>query len=151
MELIKDEASLRRVLEALQRPGTDNQTVEVKSCVGGLTKDDALGDRRFLDSATLVGPIPAIIDDLEAAVARNARTGAVVEGAFRRDVPDYPPVAVREAVANALITPRLLRGRLRDAGLRGPLSESAGGHKPWGSLWDRDRRHDGERPGRVEP
>ena len=73
------------------------------TCYPGLTKDDTLGGRRFLDSATLVGPIPSIIDDLEAAVARNARTGAVVEGAFRRDVPDYPPVAVREAVANALM------------------------------------------------
>lgn len=39
MESITDEASLRRVLEIIQRSGTDTQTVEVKSCIGGLTKD----------------------------------------------------------------------------------------------------------------
>ena len=105
----QDEAGvLRPTLAGLLALGTYPQEFFPRlnvtfTCYPGLTKDDTLGGRRFLDSATLVGPIPAIIDDLEAAVARNARTGAVVEGAFRRDAPDYPPVAVREAVANALM------------------------------------------------
>lgn len=59
--------------------------------------------RRFLDSQTIIGSIPVMIDDVLAAVSRNMRTGAVVEGAFRQDVPDYPSSAVREAVANALM------------------------------------------------
>lgn len=71
-------------------PGTDK--------TGGVD-----GSRRFLDARTLVGPIPLMVDDAVDAVTRNMRTGAIVEGAFRRDVPDYPRDAVREAVANALM------------------------------------------------
>ena len=105
----QDEAGvLRPTLAGLLALGTYPQEFFPRlnvtfTCYPGLTKDDTLGGRRFLDSATLVGPIPAIIDDAEAAVARNARTGALVEGSYRRDVPDYPPIAVREAVANALM------------------------------------------------
>ena len=70
----------------------------------GTTKTERVDDRRrFLDAKTLVGPIPTMIDDALSAVEMNTRTGAVVEGAFRRDVPDYPREAVREAVANALM------------------------------------------------
>jgi len=60
------------------------------------------GNVRFLDSRRLVGPLPAIIADAVDLVRRNMRTGAVIEGAFRRELPDYPLVAVREAMANAL-------------------------------------------------
>lgn len=68
----------------------------------GHSKAD-LGTRGLVDSATLVGPIPAIVADAVAMVNRNMRTGGAIEGAFRKDVPDYPLVAVREAVTNALM------------------------------------------------
>lgn len=60
-------------------------------------------NRRFLDAQTIIGPIPFIIEDALNAVTKNMRTGAVIEGAFRQDVPDYPRKAVREAIANALM------------------------------------------------
>lgn len=70
----------------------------------GVTKAETVDDeRRFLDARTLIGPIPLMIDDALNAVVRNMRTGAIIESAFRRDVPDYPRKAVREAIANALM------------------------------------------------
>lgn len=59
--------------------------------------------RRYLDSREIVGPIPIMVAEALAAIARNTRTGAVVDGAFRRDVPEYPVGALREAIANALM------------------------------------------------
>lgn len=70
----------------------------------GTSRTERVNDsRRFLDNQSIVGSIPVMIEDAIAAVVRNTRTGAVIEGAFRRDVPDYPATAVREAIANALM------------------------------------------------
>lgn len=59
--------------------------------------------KRFEDTANLDGPIPQMLVDALRAVSRNIRHGAIVKGALREDVPDYPLDAVREAVANALM------------------------------------------------
>ncbi len=74
------------------------------TCYPGVTKTEALPDgRRFVDSFTCTGPIPAMVEDAVAAVTRNMRVGSRIEGAFRYDVPDYPPLALREAITNALM------------------------------------------------
>lgn len=100
---------LRPTLAGLLALGMYPQKYYPRLCVTfasfpGTTKAEALSSgHRLLDSETLIGNIPAMIKDAIDVVSRNMRTGAVIEGAFRTDLPDYPPVAVREAVANALM------------------------------------------------
>ena len=59
---------------------------------------------RLLDSVELVGPIPAIVDAAMAWVSRSTARAIVEQGdGHLIDKPEYPPVAVREIVANALV------------------------------------------------
>lgn len=58
---------------------------------------------RFTDSISIDGPIPTMVVESVRAISRNMRHGAIVKGALREDVPDYPLAAIREAVANALM------------------------------------------------
>ena len=70
----------------------------------GTSKTDVLPDgRRFLDAFTITGPIPYMLEDCLTAVVRNMRMGGRIESDLRYDVFDYPLVAVREAVVNALM------------------------------------------------
>lgn len=69
----------------------------------GKTKVGLENGVRFIDNASFVGSIPELVDQTVQAVSRNMRTGGLIDGAFRQDLPDYPPVAVREAVTNALM------------------------------------------------
>lgn len=72
--------------------------------IPGTSKSDLspVGDR-FLDSRTIIGSIPVMIAETLASVRRNMRVTSRIEGAFRIDTSDYPEVAVREALANALM------------------------------------------------
>lgn len=72
------------------------------ACYPGEKKAGKLGVK-YVDSESMAGPIPAVLLDTVAAVRRNMRVGGVLDGALRRDVPDYPEAAVREAVCNALM------------------------------------------------
>ena len=69
----------------------------------GSTKASAITGQRYLDSGTLVGPIPSLVEDGVNVVMKNMRIGGVVSGAFRHDLFDYPPAAIREALTNALM------------------------------------------------
>lgn len=59
--------------------------------------------RRFVDSVNVDGPIPQMVVETVRAVSRNMKHGAIVKGALRENIPDYPLPAIREAVANALM------------------------------------------------
>jgi len=58
---------------------------------------------RFLDNAPIDGPIPLMVESAWTALSRNITRRAVVNGIGREDVWEYPPRAVREIVANALM------------------------------------------------
>lgn len=58
---------------------------------------------RFVDAVNIDGPIPEMLVSTIQAVSRNMKHGAIVKGALREDVPDYPYSVIREAVANALM------------------------------------------------
>ena len=59
---------------------------------------------RFLDNKRITGAIPDMLDDAVEFVRKNMRTKTVIDNDGRRaDRTEYPIVAVREAVLNALI------------------------------------------------
>lgn len=57
----------------------------------------------FLDRAEISGTIEEQLDNAMSFIARNTRLGAIIRGARRVERPDYPMVAVREAIVNALL------------------------------------------------
>lgn len=57
---------------------------------------------RFLDNANIEGPVPIMVRDALAVIRSNMARRAVVKGAGRTDVWEYPETALREAVTNAL-------------------------------------------------
>ncbi len=62
-----------------------------------------MGQRlRYVDTRSINGPISDMLFEAKAFLSENMRTGALIEGALRQDVPDYPLTAFREAVINAL-------------------------------------------------
>lgn len=58
---------------------------------------------RFLDSLTIDGSIPAMLRDTTAALKRNMQRRSLVMGLFRQEEWEYPEVALREALVNALV------------------------------------------------
>ncbi|WP_239341013.1 ATP-binding protein [Frankia sp. CiP3] len=78
------------------------------------TETGGRSTERFLDNVTLEGPVPVMVRDTLATVRRNMSRRAVVGGAGRQDVWEYPEAALREAVVNALVH-RDLSGGARGA------------------------------------
>ena len=78
-------------ITAVVVPGTE---------VGVLGEDG----ERFIDNERITGSIPEMLDAAVDFVRRNSRTKTIIgEDGQRRDKPEYPVKAVREAVLNALV------------------------------------------------
>lgn len=58
---------------------------------------------RFLDNVRLDGPLPLMAADALSVIRRNMSRRALITGEGRRDMWEYPPEALREAVVNALV------------------------------------------------
>ena len=57
---------------------------------------------RFLDNRKFEGPIPEMTERAVNHVLASIRKSSLIEGLYRRDIPEYPEEAVREAVVNAV-------------------------------------------------
>jgi ATP-dependent DNA helicase RecG len=57
---------------------------------------------RFLDNRKFEGTIPETVEVAANHVYSNLRKSNLIEGMYRRDIPEYPQEAVREALINAL-------------------------------------------------
>jgi ATP-dependent DNA helicase RecG len=57
---------------------------------------------RFLDNRKFEGPIPDMVEAAVNYVMATIRKSSLIEGFLRRDIPEYPEEAVREAVVNAV-------------------------------------------------
>lgn len=69
----------------------------------GTTEEErAPRGERFVDNQRFEGPIPEMIDRAEMYILTTMRKSSLIEGTFRRDIPEYPREALREALANAI-------------------------------------------------
>jgi ATP-dependent DNA helicase RecG len=57
---------------------------------------------RFVDSRRFEGPIPEMVKQAETYVLGAMRKAVLIDSVFRREIPEYPQEALREALANAI-------------------------------------------------
>ncbi len=69
----------------------------------GMGNDAESASPRFIDNKTYEGTIADMVDGALGFVRMNTATATVVEGVAHSDIPEYPEVAVREILLNALM------------------------------------------------
>lgn len=75
----------------------------VDVCVHPGTTKSQEDSVRFIDRQACDGPVPLMVDDAVAAVARNLRRRRVVRGTLAEDVLEVPEDVLREAITNAVM------------------------------------------------
>jgi len=69
---------------------------------GTITTEEAPSGERFLDNRKFEGTLEEMVDGAVSYVMANMRKGSLIRGVTRQDIPEYPEVALREAIVNAL-------------------------------------------------
>lgn len=78
-------------ITAVALPGTEHGTVGENG-------------ERFIDNKRITGAIPDMLEEAVDFVIKNSRTKTIIDERGRRaDRPEYPIIAVREAIVNALV------------------------------------------------
>lgn len=60
------------------------------------------GGARLRDRQEIVGPLPTLVTQADRQLYNVMRRDAVVRGLVREEVPEYRPIALREALVNAV-------------------------------------------------
>ena len=99
---------LRPTLAGLLMFGSSPQRFEQQMVVvflqfyGTTTTEEAPSGERFLDNRKFEGTVKEIIDNATTYVMAGMRKGSLIRGVTRQDIPEYPEIALREAIVNAV-------------------------------------------------
>jgi len=100
--------TLHPTLAGLLTFGYHPQTLESQLVItflhyfGTIETEKTPRGERFLDNRKFEGPIPEMVGDAVNHVMASIRKGSLIEGLYRRDIPEYPEEAIREAIVNAV-------------------------------------------------
>ena len=100
--------ALRPTLAGILTFGKHPQTIESQLVItflhyfGTTETEKTPRGERFLDNRKFEGAIPEMVEDAVNHVMASIRKGSLIEGLYRRDIPEYPEEAIREAIVNAV-------------------------------------------------
>ena len=107
--LVRDEDGiLRPTLAGLLTFGTYPQAFESQLVItflqyyGTDPAEPTPRGERFMDNQKFEGPVVEVIEAAVNHVLASIRKSSLIDGLFRRDIPEYPEEAIREAVVNAV-------------------------------------------------
>lgn len=102
--LVGEKPTLAGLLAVGRYPQTFYPQLDITFAFFARSDREPLPDgTRFLDSASIDGSMPTMLSEALQRIRINMRHRAVIQGAGRTDVPDYPETALREAISNALM------------------------------------------------
>jgi ATP-dependent DNA helicase RecG len=106
--VIETDGILRPTLAGLLMFGSYPQRFEQQMVVvflqfyGTTTTEEAPSGERFQDNRKFEGTVKEIIDNATDYVMASMRKSSLIRGVTRQDIPEYPEVALREAIVNAV-------------------------------------------------